>query len=465
MNAMTESPTSDSPTHILELNFDCLWEIFEYFDILELCAVADVCQRFRETARAVYQYSKFKNSLSLSELYCTDEYASEILRRSSRVLRNFGAQTKSLHVNGICYDFHNFSHTERHAHQLEFIKMLGQHCKGTLNELTLSGFIMTDALADHIHPTLRNLRKLKIYNCQFDGFKLGMLTNSAPKLRELKFECYLSNKKLLFDDWHYNTRSVESISFKNMNMMKIDIDRMLSLNPQLKKITFDCCRFLDDSIFESIAMNGSQIETIRFQTELETHMENIRYLSRLRNLKVLRLGGFKGHFKRIVHELAIGRVPIEHLHLRLSWCDYHHNATHLVNEIVTLTSLKTLRLEDCENLTVDHIMKICNSLPNLGELHLKYSYYNKYVLDLSGHHLWQLIEKAEKLNVVNFSGFQLEHETHIDGNIFMKMVDMIQLRGEKTCVELELEVENIVADIPTEMASTYNDLLKLKISE
>lgn len=53
--------SEEDATTILTLNDDCFLEIFQYLDLIDLCAVADTCRRFRQNAKACFAYSKREN--------------------------------------------------------------------------------------------------------------------------------------------------------------------------------------------------------------------------------------------------------------------------------------------------------------------------------------------------------------------------------------------------------------------
>lgn len=465
MDEWTEAGMVCSTTHVLHLNFDCLWTIFEKLGLLDLCAVADVCTRWRETAQAVYQYSEFKSKLHVySDLCSPHEYPDEILRRTSRVVRNFGEKTQSLYVNGTCYDFHELSQQKQQLYQRRLIDVLARYCKGTLDEVTISGFTVSSQVERSMRPLLRRLRKLKVQDCR-GNLNLGHLKTSS-KLTALEFECTSSNEQTqCFDEWCCHVPSMVSISFNGLHVARRNIAAILISNPQLKKIDFSSCKLLTDSIFKSIALYGPHIEAIQFHTRNPTTEKNIGYLGKVRNLKSLEVSGFEGNFKNIVVEIVAGGILLEHLHLEMNWIDPRHNAEQLVEEIVKLKTLKTLRLVDCKNLNIDHIMSVCNHLPELEELHLEYSNTNRCEFDLSKNDLLRFIELAVKLKVVIFRGFHLKRNARIDASTFLEMVGIVELRRERIPLHMELDVQTIVSHIPTEMARTYNDLLKLKISK
>lgn len=100
------SPLPSAPSHILDLNDDCLREIFGVLHLSDLCSVADVCTRFRHVAQETFvvpKYRKLKlHNLCRGNGTANDNIASqsERLQCIARFLCVFGAYVKSVDVNG-----------------------------------------------------------------------------------------------------------------------------------------------------------------------------------------------------------------------------------------------------------------------------------------------------------------------------------------------------------------------------
>lgn len=75
------------------LNDDCLREVFENLDVRSLCAIADVCVRFRQNAKLHFKSSEHCNSVDNSFFYASVE---EELIQTSKLLRNFGEYIKTI---------------------------------------------------------------------------------------------------------------------------------------------------------------------------------------------------------------------------------------------------------------------------------------------------------------------------------------------------------------------------------
>lgn len=78
----------------LDLNDDCLLEVFKYLDMPGLCAAADVCSRFGQNAKICFTQSGFQNLDFPYDIYQDKDSQNKlnsVMLRTSRFLSNFGA--------------------------------------------------------------------------------------------------------------------------------------------------------------------------------------------------------------------------------------------------------------------------------------------------------------------------------------------------------------------------------------
>lgn len=87
-------------TTAIDLNDDCLLEVFQHLNTTDLAAVADVCHRFRQVAQAHF-VSKGDKKLDFAPIFKYEsdgESAMYALLHISRILRNFGDSIESIRV-------------------------------------------------------------------------------------------------------------------------------------------------------------------------------------------------------------------------------------------------------------------------------------------------------------------------------------------------------------------------------
>lgn len=198
----TTASTSNTP--ILDLDDDCLLEVFKRLALADLCTAADVCNRFHLTARNHYA-STTVNGVLLNVLWTKygfrfllgprSEAVSHtrkiILRQQklfnqkllhlSKLLRNFGDLSKFAGIYETDMPFVNQSRFEK-----SIFDLICLYCGGTLSELILINCQITDEIEFTLRPLLRNLQFLQMMSCKHSAIYGRMLSSWSPELRVLQ---------------------------------------------------------------------------------------------------------------------------------------------------------------------------------------------------------------------------------------------------------------------------------------
>lgn len=163
---------SGTPTVILDLNDDCLREVFAFLYVDALAAVANACARFRAIAAQSAELKFAK--ITLSDYSPVNDYSQ---------LRNFGALVESVVVDGADL-------------QKRFIELLVQYC-GNSVKLVLNDFNINDELAFLMLPLLGRTENISFCCCRFGRVFLKKLQLWSPELRKVKFwSCKLSKRTI-----------------------------------------------------------------------------------------------------------------------------------------------------------------------------------------------------------------------------------------------------------------------------
>lgn len=255
---MDASPQlTESATVILDLNDDCLLEVFEFLDPYDLTAIADVCTKFRQNAVRSARLKCEHKYIGLcinSPVYCYSK------------LRNFGAFAKMVYVDGF-----DCGKESRAKYQKCFIELLNQYCTGTSINLTIWKFYFTDEIALLMQPSLARIRKLLLIDCVLGESIMKNLSLQSPELRELTFECCGIVTECVMPSEYLRTKfqKLESISYQYDEFVDniIIIGEILKQNQQLKQIEMDWCAKIDDDIFQSIVKYVPGMEKIAFCSE------------------------------------------------------------------------------------------------------------------------------------------------------------------------------------------------------
>lgn len=427
------APSSTSATIMTDLNDYCLQEVFKYLELTDLCAVADVCYRFRQNAKCHFASPKFKNDVFVVWIHSTGSGISleehghkpdslrimhlenipvgEILLRISRFLRNFGMLIRFAKI-----------HENKCQWVQKIFHLISLYCSGTLIGLEIWHSDITGEIERAMRPLLLHLKRLTLSDCVYSELFGKMLSLWAPVLRELHFSSLFDFK----NRWSsYNGTSeemrvdtilrqyypkLEAISIQGIaNMRSDDMDDFMKLNRQLKRIGLVNCPNVDGSIFRSIATHVPDIEGIQINRVSTINDTNLKYCGTLNNLNTLKLC-FSNyiHYNHyppddsfipsILYEITAGNIPLQQLHMLGLRQLRYERFDQLFATISKVKTLQTLWIIYFPGLKTSHILDVCKNLKQLKELKL-----DENEIKLSSGDLLKLVKNAEQLQSLHYS--------------------------------------------------------------
>lgn len=416
----TSLQSTNSPTTILDLNDNCLLEVFGFLDSRELIAAADVCTRFRENAA---HFSRTKTET----LHLTEHSAHSVYVYSR--LRMFGAFVKSVSI-----DMDGVAEKPRTKYGKRFIEVSSRYCTKMHIELMIYNLDLNDEIAFLMQPLLARVRKLFLCNCKFGKSFRQNLPLWSPELLELEFgpDWISENDGEKAIDRKFPKLESISAFWGHDNVKNIDFKVFMMQNPQLKRVHMKHCKVLNESIFQSIATYVPQIEEIAFNTGDSIDINSIKYIGQLRNLKSFsfEVTCRDDHMlQSILQELASAKNSLESLEIGYFTFGLCGNENKLIELISKFQNLKKLQLRCSRDLKAVHLIKICKHLKNLSEICV-YAKYSEMTLD----DFLELVRNAEKLQEFvhpNAIGIQLT-----DDNTIKKLNEIVSQRSEKTKLNL-----------------------------
>lgn len=146
--------------NILDLNNDCMRELFAVLDLSGICFVADVGARFRYIARDRFP-RPFPGKSELHKVHQAGDSPDINLHRIAALFRNFSYFITALDAKNFLQD---------REHEIRTFKLIVRYCSTRLRELKLN-------LLDDGYPVLLHVRNM---------------IHSVSKLKRLKimrFEC------------------------------------------------------------------------------------------------------------------------------------------------------------------------------------------------------------------------------------------------------------------------------------
>lgn len=168
---------------MLDLNDDCLREVFDVMELSDLAIVADVCDRFRSIAQALFKASKVKD-LTFN-MPIENETIIEKLERASGLLRNFGLYAESIEVHGSRMS----SGRKSQAYEDRILQLISRHCGGNITKLQLHEIMDPHKFVESI-PKYEKLKILRLdcVCCIYLSDILRVCKN-LKELTELYFVC------------------------------------------------------------------------------------------------------------------------------------------------------------------------------------------------------------------------------------------------------------------------------------
>lgn len=461
-------------SNFLTLNDDCLMSVFDFLNLDDLCAVADVCSRFQQNARTLFSYSKLKDSYKISYCICGGRYLPETIMRTEKVLRNFGAFITSIDVEV----WHHYCVIPQNYH-ISFARLLNRYCSGTvLHELVIQRYAISDGIALLLQPVLPTLRKLEILECLLAKSFVQMLPNWTPELQEIKFVDLMRFKHCVTPNEEQQQCVSIQPKFRKLERMCIEritddiyehlIENLVKLSPLLKQIELKSFGY---RICESIAEHAPQIENVWYDGGSAKHETYISYFDQMKNMKTLTLCFYtdpktKMHnhivfVLEVLRKIVAANIPLEHLDLH--GIDIDKKGERFVREISHLKNLKTLRLIDMDNLIPTYFLQICKNLGELTEIFVSKPM-KKGKCTFSPNNLLTLIENAEKLRIISYDGV-LEREkgcTCINANTFTLLLNVLRRRRDEKHLKIVLSRYTTKMLAPDTLMSAHTDLVTIE---
>lgn len=442
---------STSNTIISDMNDDCLLEVFQYLELIDLLAAADVSRRFRQIAQRQFALSEFKNDIL--EISCSSEYKTpqpftyrEIFLRPklkterkvrkyicknssfnclvlyvSKFLRIFGASVKSIWLFRYLYIVEDNFNSPQHKYKNMILDLVSRYCSGTLTELQIYHCDLTGETEVIMRPLLARLQSLTINGCDYSKLFGQMLSLWSPELRELHLsyrpDCRISHEMELDGILRQSFPKLTMISFRSISGEKsYDIEEFLRINPQLTHFGMVDCSSMHGSIIQSIATHVPHIETIEIDRIFGLGNTHLKYCGRLNGLTTLKLCFYERFnevridqqfMTSILYEIHVAKIALQHLHVLGISTQKFERTEQLVDAISKLKTLKTLWLMRVYTLKMSNIFRICEQLKELLDLKLLF---NEIVI--SADDLLQMIKHAQKLRSLQYSEYDHFFENH-----------------------------------------------------
>lgn len=401
----SDLPRMSEGTEMLDLNDDCIQEVFGCLNSLDFCSVAEVCQRFKEIAQK--RFAIQHKSFNLFEVAILN------VDRMKDFIKNFGPFIEKLEVSSVSLVLDRIDFSDK---LVSFFP--------SLNALTLHRFDLNDAMVAKLRPLLVRLKKLCLVDCDIEDAFTQVLAH-CTELKQLKIDETLLTEETLLTDYVWRPvrlPKLETFALTGMHQA-LGLQKFLDCNQHLKKVELD----VQDR--SKTVLNHEMIEVYTL-IDMSGDME-ISHLFRMSALKTLTLGlAYRSSSQAalIFHKMAAAKVPLERLKLTLL-------PDGLIDQVVAaickVKTLKTLCFY-CFGLSTAHLFQFCENIDELIGLHAGAPRICNWDQDA----LLNILYKAKKVQRIRLEGIKVT----ITAECYEKLLQCA--RGRAATTPLEIIINN-----------------------
>lgn len=426
-------------TKITDLVDDCLFEVYKHLDFVDLASVSDGCERLRFTAKEFFSRSKSvwlnypSAILTIEQL--KHEPIEELLGRTAKVLRNFGASITAFDES---HDRTKFLAARLNEQRLskfstKIIELLQNYCSESLIELRFEWLEMAKEMTTNGKPIFPQVKisKWRNYERRF-GISLS-LSKWFPALNDL----------LISTDSLMGRRQTAETPMKFKNLKKAilfngwqndSLRQFLVQNPQLKELAlFTEIGMADFRVLELIGKHTKELEVLRLKVEeifdqidYSTTFNCFCSLTKLKCLEIREINCFYSHGSDVVRGIVSAGIPLKSLTVEPVLIT-PKRADRLLAEVIKLKSLETLDL----NVNVKgkkDIIRICTQLDKLCELKVNFRGI------LNSDDILQVVKVATKLQWLYLRG-----DVHFEGRMYKQIKHVLGERNDSSLFILKID--------------------------
>lgn len=345
-----------SLTKFLDLNDDCINEVFRHLNVIQLCSVTQVCKRLQELAQSYFKrkYSEFDFSSLFQDRLVSNQEASDILR-------NFGPIIKTVTLPRQA--FHNHQVIGRVEEVL--LKDVVEYCGKTLLILKLKSFYLTSPAVETLNLFSGSLKKLYLDGNAFaEDCVLHLITFS--KLKSLTL-IDASDSYALMDTFP----ALESLRLYKVFIPNQSIlQHFIARHKQLKKLIINSSRGVSSEIIRYVSKYVRNIRTFEFYNNSiipsesnEEIQKNILHLSEFKNLQEFRWKSKSFSIGNVLSKMVSNKIAIKVLQIADGL-----NDDQTIEAITQMKDLENLKFYRMDGLNQEHLITYAKKLTQLKKL-------------------------------------------------------------------------------------------------
>lgn len=363
--------TDKSSTTLMDLNDDCLDQIFGYLNYEDVLSASQVCVRFQDRARDVFK--RKKHNVQLFTIKAS---------ASKQLLRHIGPALLKLEIF-FCDDVIKNQQT---------IDIVTKYCLDNLTEITLHCLTKRNKL----RKSFSRVNKVTLSFCDLVGrFKL---IKWFPNLTSLTYHYTKNLKKFM-------KQNIPSMHTLNINYVTTpsETTTMLLSNPQIKSLSLNFVShgggMIQRSLITAIDEALPDLQTLNLIVD-RVRCFGIEYEPlHFKNLKAFKIENYAEFPNNtLIDHLAISDESLERLQLRFSDSASDSHSYRCATRYKKLRELQVMPVR--ESLGVDVILMLIDQLPLLQRIEQTADFAN--ILPWSNDEVANFVRNSKQLKELAF---------------------------------------------------------------
>ncbi len=460
--------TEDSRTDFLSMNNDCIYKIFEWLDLDDICSISDTCKQLKMLSSDYFQrkyHDKLVRGMRIVavdgkiQLQPNEKYVWSFSRCFDKVIANVDTRlTRNLGVS---------------KHDLPvFIR---ENCNDYLSSIQFESMFLYHSIGESITNVLENVGTVVFTGCDLEGTYHQILKH-CPNLKYLIVEENYGHKieQLLLETYPKLEQFI--CRYYGRVLMKKNLKIFLRQHPKLKRLTWCFHARIREATFsdktleciEMIVKNGKNLEELFLSFDgtynLESICDKLTVLCDRKHFKRLELD-----FRFTTLGYKLSKMMIDHGHhmsnlkslLGLHLCEFSDFGNTFLPALCTMKNLRVLQLD-----TVASIKRL-NAIPLDGlscleELHVgtlaDFKFVQQFVCQLKTLKIISILRCRFTISRFDLPMLNIERKKLLlDGSVLSIYVDIVErkkivddgMEGDVVKIEfVEFEVKRCNFDNP-----------------
>lgn len=403
------APDHNDSNNILNvLNDDCLYHVFKPLHLLDLCAVANVCNRFRHIAQSVFQSKYAKSNFNLNHLrYSYDSYVT--LNQMDLCLRLFGEQVTQMEVDCV-------------LHEDVILGMIAEYCPN-LKMLEFDGSTMSLGTIQMLRPLISTLHTFHL-NCLDERTTQLFASNCV-------FQClFLRNSSGIAPLPVMRFSEMVELTLSDLHLRQPEFSAFLEQNGQLRKLEIIGGQVNDFKIISCSPRYLQNLEQLKLSFDCPLGNSLVHW-NAFKRLRVLELTGKDFPITAILCALHYAKAPLERIKLRYTRI-LHSNFLDFLCRMKSIIDLEFIT--NYEDLNDSQLIRIAQNLPNLQHLVV-----NSKLITTDG--IRQMLKYADRLKASSFRVHSDGWTSHDCDAIAKAIEDRVQMTVTICGIEVSSQLE------------------------